>query len=132
MREIENITRQWIIKAHHDLKDVENNFAAKEFYTDTVCFHCQQACEKLLKGYLFYQGIRFERTHNLEILLEQCIVHDKSFEIFRETIPVLTPYGVETRYPDDFDEPTIKEAYEAYDTAIRLKDLIINLIPDFK
>lgn len=128
MREVEELTRQWIIKAQHDLKDAENNLSSKEFYTDTICFHCQQACEKLLKGYLFYNKIKFERTHNLEVLLHQCIALDKSFETFKDTLPTLTPYAIEMRYPDDFAEPTIEEAREAYDIALQLNDFISDIL----
>ncbi len=44
--------RQWIEKARSDLLNADNNLASKEVPYDTVCFHCQQAAEKLLKGYL--------------------------------------------------------------------------------
>ena len=28
-------------------------------------YHCQQAAEKAIKGYLTYHEVEFERTHNL-------------------------------------------------------------------
>jgi len=36
---------------------------------DTVCFHCQQACEKYLKALLTLSGIHAPRTHDLEVLV---------------------------------------------------------------
>ena len=42
--------RAWMAKAEHDLLNIENNLAAARVPWDTVCFHAQQAAEKLLKG----------------------------------------------------------------------------------
>lgn len=44
------VARQWIAKARNDLLNADNNLASKHVPTDTVCFHCQQAAEKLLKA----------------------------------------------------------------------------------
>ena len=44
-----NLAGQWLAKANNDLLNVDNNLNADKFPFDTVCFHCQQAAEKLLK-----------------------------------------------------------------------------------
>lgn len=44
------IVGQWFHKAENDLQNIRNNLAAKEVPMDTVCFHAQQAIEKVLKG----------------------------------------------------------------------------------
>ena len=46
------LAEQWFRKAENDLLNVENNFKADRYPADTVCFHCQQAAEKYLKGFL--------------------------------------------------------------------------------
>lgn len=51
----------WLRKAEHDLLNIENNLASKEIPWDTVCFHAQQAAEKILKA---FSG--FSRTRSLE------------------------------------------------------------------
>jgi HEPN domain-containing protein len=38
----------WLAKAEHDLLNIENNLAAQVPW-DTVCFHAQQAAEKLFR-----------------------------------------------------------------------------------
>ncbi len=54
----------WLRKADHDLLNVENNLAAKEIPWDTICFHAQQAIEKVLKAFLVHQGA-FQRHMTL-------------------------------------------------------------------
>jgi hypothetical protein len=41
----------WLRKADHDLLNIRNNLAAKDIPWDTVCFHAQQAAEKVLKAF---------------------------------------------------------------------------------
>jgi HEPN domain-containing protein len=42
----------WLQKADNDLLAADNNLAASKVPFDAVCFHCQQAAEKSLKGLL--------------------------------------------------------------------------------
>ena len=37
-----------------------------------ICFHSQQAAEKILKGYLFSHGVDAPKTHNLRASTELC------------------------------------------------------------
>jgi HEPN domain-containing protein len=48
MSERIEIARQWLAKARNDLLNVDNNLRAEVIPYDTVCFHCQQAAEKVL------------------------------------------------------------------------------------
>ena len=47
------IAKQWVAKADNDLLNADNNLKSEEVPFDTVCFHCQQATEKILK-HIFY------------------------------------------------------------------------------
>ena len=40
----------WLQKATNDLLNIDNNLRSAAVPWDTVCFHAQQAAEKLLKG----------------------------------------------------------------------------------
>ena len=40
---------------------------------DTACYHCHQAVEKYLKGFLVFKNISFSKTHDLDYLLELCV-----------------------------------------------------------
>ena len=50
------MTREWLRKAEADLRSARRLFALKPTDHDVVCFHCQQAAEKFLKGLLHEGG----------------------------------------------------------------------------
>ena len=122
------IVRQWLRKAEHDLLNICNNLAAATIPTDTVCFHAQQAIEKLFKGLLVANGRHIAKTHDLVKLLTD--VADLAPELlpFEERLEEISEYGVAVRYPDDYYEPTIDEARHAYDTALAIQTIIVDKI----
>jgi len=109
-----DIARQWLIKARSDLLNADNNLAATCVPCDTVCFHCQQAAEKMLKAFLSAKGIPPPRIHDLLLLMQEILKHTTSVENLRETLIILNPYAVAARYPDENgDLPTLDDAREA-------------------
>ena len=102
--------------------NADNNLAAQEVPYDTVCFHCQQAAEKLLKAFLVARGREYPITHNLFIILEEVLENDPSAESLRETLALLNPYSVEVRYPGDAWMPTPDDAREARQAAQEVLD----------
>jgi HEPN domain-containing protein len=66
---------------------------------EIICFHCQQAVEKYLKGFLVFHGEEPPYIHDLDKLCKQC----KSIEpLFAEVVDIcsrITQYGVQPRYP---------------------------------
>ena len=107
------IARQWLAKAKNDLLNADNNLAAGKVPYDTVCFHCQQAAEKLLKAYLLASGQPAPRTHDLLLLLERVLSLNTAAEQLRDALSILVPYAVEIRYPDDWFAPSEEDAHEA-------------------
>ena len=93
---------------------------------ESICFHSQQTAEKYLKGYLVWLDIEFRKTHEIGELIQQCSQSDPEISEFIEKADILTDYAVEIRYPDHFWEPTAKDAREAYDIAVKVKDYIKN------
>lgn len=99
-----------------------------EFF-DVVVYHCQQSAEKALKAYLVYKEVPLQKTHNLVVLLENCLDFELSFEILRASAEVLTPYATEFRYPSDIVEPDVSEAEEALTMAESVLNFVIKLLP---
>ena len=77
--------RAWLRKAEHDRLNIENNLAATEIPWDTVCFHAQQAAEKLLKGFLLSHGHDVTRTHDLVALLTECSGSCRAWRPWKKT-----------------------------------------------
>jgi HEPN domain-containing protein len=59
-------------KADHDILAIESMIAGKRVPWDNVCFHAQQAAEKILKAFLVYHGQIPPKTHDCVSLLMDC------------------------------------------------------------
>ncbi|OGP84972.1 MAG: hypothetical protein A2Z08_07915 [Deltaproteobacteria bacterium RBG_16_54_11] len=128
MSEEMEIARQWLAKARNDLLNADNNLASKEIPCDTVCFHCQQAAEKLLKAYLIGNGLVPPLTHDLLLVLEQILPLNKEAEKLRDPLAILMPYAVEIRYPDGWYMPTEADAREARKAADQVLKWLENVL----
>ena len=124
---IDEEVKRWLIKAINDYKSAQKLLSQpeEEIITDTACFHCQQAVEKMLKAFLLNYNIEFGKTHSIEYLIKLCSKIDKEFEKLYEIIEGLTEYAIDVRYPDKFYIPSIEEAKEAFDTATKVKEFVL-------
>ena len=92
---------EWLKKGDSDLRSAEILIKEEHPPTDIACFHCQQAVEKYLKGYLTLQKIDFLKSHDLDYLLKLCKDSDSKFADYEDAVLVLNKYGIEPRYPAD-------------------------------
>ena len=116
---------EWVLMAEMDLKSAEYLQNMRPIPIEIICFHCQQAAEKMLKGVLSSRDIEPPKTHDLLQLCKQCCQIDGAFEQFSNSCICLTPYGVQVRYPSnlELDETDMKSAI---DEARRLFDFILD------
>ena len=118
------LINSWIDKANKDLLAAEHELSFTNVVTESVCFHCQQAVEKYLKAYLVFLSIPFTKTHEIGELITKCESRNKEISMFKEEADKLTDYAIEIRYPDDWYEPALNEAKEAFTIAIKIKEFI--------
>jgi HEPN domain-containing protein len=123
-----DIVRQWLRKAENDLRNIRNNLAAEEVPTDTVCFHAQQAIEKLLKALLVANGRNVGKTHDLVKLLSDVADLVPELLPLEEWLEEISEYGVAARYPDGFCEPTMDEAHRTFEMATKIEEIILSNI----
>jgi HEPN domain-containing protein len=98
-------TRAWFAKALNGLRAAEALAATSPPLFDEAVFHCQQAAEKALKGFLAWHGCTFRKTHNLEEPGEQCLAIDPSLrEVVDQAVP-LSEYAWKFRYPGEPLQP---------------------------
>jgi HEPN domain-containing protein len=124
-----DLVRGWLEKARRDLVTAEKELNSAEPFADIVCFHAQQAAEKYLKAYLIWQDIRFPRTHALEDLALLAAQLDPDWLTLQDRVAALTPYAVETRYPE-FEEPLLEDAHQAVEIAHQIQSLALRKLPD--
>lgn len=120
----------WFLKAENDLKAAE---AIMGYYeeppTDTVCYHCHQAAEKSLKGFLVYQGARLPWIHDLVELFNLCVGYNTEIKVLKEHVEILNKYYIEAKYPADI--PVLFPKEEA-DEAIEKARMVIDIIKSNK
>lgn len=126
----EELVRSWLIKAHRDLLSAHELASADIPLLDTAAYHCQQAAEKAVKGYLLYHDVRFEKSHDIVLLISQAVDIDPTFSGFFEAARLLTPLAVEFRYPGDYVEPELEEFQEAYKSANTLYSFVLARLPE--
>ena len=90
---------EWIQIAEEDFYVAKLLIEAVRKPYEIICYHCAQAVEKYLKGYLTYNDIIPQKTHNLLLLLELCIEKDNIFENIRAECSLLNKFTNEIRYP---------------------------------
>jgi HEPN domain-containing protein len=59
-----HLARGWFARAQRDLASSERLLLQPAFPAEVV-FHCQQAAEKALKGFLVWHNQPFRKTHDL-------------------------------------------------------------------
>jgi HEPN domain-containing protein len=118
------LIKAWMHKADHDMGMAALALENKPEYTDSICFHCQQAVEKYLKAYLVFLDISFEKKHSLTYLLDLISEKEPIADEIYEQIEKLEGYAVEIRYPDDWFEPSHEDAKEAFEIARNMESLV--------
>ena len=91
--------KEWLIIADNDFDSANILNDAVRKHNEVICYLCAQAAEKYLKGYLIYNDIIPERTHNLYYLNTICIEKDKIFETIKAECGFLNRFASDIRYP---------------------------------
>lgn len=121
---------QWVEKAEADFNTADYLWKAGGRYTYAVAFHAQQAAEKYVKAYLVWHQIEFKKTHDIAGLLVLVSTVDTELSAILRDAELLTPYGVEYRYPGDYPHVTIALAEEALRIAAQVREEIRERLPE--
>ncbi len=119
------------MKAYGDLHTAIQIGGLPDGHLDAGIYHCQQAAEKALKGYLVFRESPFEKIHDLGKIVERAIMLEPGFKDYEDAAELLTPYASAYRYPDEqgFVDPTREEFNEAITLAQSVYDFVLNLLP---
>ena len=102
----------WFEKASQDLRGAEI-LMAHEGGNDLVAFHCQQAMEKTLKGWLLKNTGELLEGHSLVFLCRKAISSGAPLKNSLRDCAYVNQFYIETRYPADIpfdiDTDTIME-----------------------
>ena len=123
------LIQNWLTKAQHDLAAARKLSAEPDPYLDTAIYHCQQAAEKAIKGFLVFHDQDFEKTHNLRFLATLAMPFESEFSSWLEAAKLLTPYSGMFRYPGEKLEPDRSEFEQALKAAEELYTFVLSLLP---
>lgn len=92
---------------------------------EIVCFHCQQAIEKYLKGYLIFVKGELQEGHSLIKLCKKAMMQDKTFGELLKDMAFVNTYYIETRYPAV--DPLLV-SIEDVEECLRITDKVVSKI----
>jgi HEPN domain-containing protein len=128
--ETEAEARAWFQKAANDLRGADIDLTANPPLIEDALFHCQQAAEKSMKGFLAAHEQVFRKTHDLDELGRKCENIDPSLISRLTAARDLTVFAWEFRYPGDTEIPSEGEAKDALATAQSVFDEILSRLPE--
>lgn len=130
MAPVSDEIKAWLNKANSDLCAAQVLIEHSTLALGPAAFHCQQTAEKVLKAFLIFKTVSFDRVHNLVYLLDLCETVEPGFAVLREAAESLTPYAVEVRYPGELLEISIEEAQQALAAAQAVWNYARKFLPD--
>jgi HEPN domain-containing protein len=125
------LVRAWLFKARNDMVTARQIGTLSDGPLDTAIYHCQQAAEKAVKGFLAFKDHRLERSHDVARLVELAAEYESSFKNFEDAAIILTPYATAFRYPGESSvlEPSRAEFDEALKLAAGVVSFVSTLLP---
>lgn len=119
----------WLKKAQRDLTAAQK--LAPEL-PDIAIYHCQQAAEKALKGFLVLHDQDSGDTHNINTLVKLASAFKPELATVLKEAGYLSQYNQTYRYPmeatEDFN-PTPGELKKAYKLASEVYKNVIDSMP---
>jgi len=126
--------KEWYTIADNDFDSAKILNEAVRRHYEIICYLCAQSAEKYLKGYLIYQNIVPQKTHDLSFLNSHCIGFDANFSNIQPLCDFLTTYANDIRYPHQYEvtENDVNFAVKAvekirnFKPILDLRDIISN------
>jgi len=115
--------KEWIEIADNDFDSAVLLNEAVRKHHEIICYHCSQAVEKYLKGYLVSMDIVPKKTHDLRYLNSLCIELDVNFESIITECAFLNKFANDIRYP---------HKYEIYESDVSFSINAVKKVRNFK
>jgi HEPN domain-containing protein len=127
MQDLKNAVKM-LKMAEKDFKALKNMTDETLFDIEIFGFHAQQTVEKLLKAWLSAIGVKYEKSHDLQILFSLLNANGQNIPTELETLENLTDFSVNFRY-DVFESVDASiERQETINQIQQLRDLVNKII----
>lgn len=123
MQDLKNAIKMYKM-AEKDFKALMNMTDESLFDIEIFGFHAQQTVEKLLKAWLSAIGIKYEKTHDLQVLFS--LIKDNKHQLPSELedLDNLTDFAVNFRYDVFENVDATLERKQVIKRIHQLKDLV--------
>ena len=125
--DVRNSVLGWLHVASADMEVARACLGMARPQPGIAAYHCQQAAEKVLKGYLVLAGIDFGKTHDRDELGGSVIAAYPEDEELLRPLSAWTHWAVAYRYPDEPSpppEPSAEELTMALEQITRAADAL--------
>ena len=100
----ESDVKEWLRYADMDILSANHlNEIQYPKPLEIICYHCQQAAEKMLKALILAYDGELQKTHDLGLLVDELSELVTFSEDILNAADSLTPYGVKIRYPQELN-----------------------------
>jgi len=122
--------RAWFEKARKDLAAAELDLGASPPLVEDALFHCQQAAEKAIKGFLTWHDKAFRKIHDIRSISRGVLEVDPTLAPLLERAADLTPFAGVFRYPADVGIPTPGAVRASLALAREVYDVFLGRLPE--
>ena len=123
--------KAWMTKAWRDLETARRSATTEPPFYDIAVYHLQQAAEKAVKAFLVHHQKPWQKTHDIEVLVDLASDLEADFKKLSDAADSLTPYATRFRYPNATFavEPHPAEYEEALLQAQLIYDFVLLRLP---
>jgi HEPN domain-containing protein len=113
---------EWLDYADADLGSAKILKDAFRDHKELSLYHCQQAAEKYLKGFLVSKAVKYPHIHALDNICAKCSEFDTTFDGIIKECAFLTNFATNARYPFELDV-TAYQVDEAITAVEKIRDV---------
>ncbi len=122
------LVQEWLTRAQEDLEAARRLLEGDRPLPAPAGFHCQQAAEKALKGFLEFREVKPPKTHALGRLVDLAEQADAEFSAMRQ-FEWLSQLAVDPRYPSSQLRTGSDLAQQGYDAADAVFKFVLERLP---
>ena len=111
--------KRWFAEGEEDLA-VAKVLCQSEHYSH-ACFHAQQAAEKVVKAFLYTNGVEDPWGHSVSKLIADAKSYATSFEKYAPLAAQLDRFYIPTRYPNGLPGGLPSESYFKEDAEVAIE-----------
>ena len=118
--------QEWFEIADRDFDSAQLLNKAVRRHYEVICYLCAQATEKYLKGYLVFNDVIPEKTHDLARLNIFCARYDADFQNIYDECSFLTRFSNDIRYQHQYEttETDVNRAIAAVEKIRNFKPIL--------